>query len=390
MHFSGDESGMQWEDYLFELQNAVEWRMVMSRGADERAKMHAMSMLLNTCEGMTDRAVIDTGGNWIQQGSEQELPDRTAGVKALYSMLAATTSGRAKELVRKGLSNRNGMIAFGRIREKFGKTAGVARLTDVFQFQWTSSDSLEDKRLRWLKLMRQVNMNSLGDDARETLTIAGLEKAKERSLEQHLRLKAPQTWAVLCASVDQYLRTHVDSVQPAPMEVDAVMSTCACCGRSGHEKAQCRFRNSKCNKCGKTGHLKKICTQREKSVSKSSSSNSYNKSSGKNSTNCGNTVKCYCCGQVGHRRPDCPHKNESCSRCGKRGHLSQACRSDSVGYSSARVVEVSDEPGDEECKEIQHAWTLSVCKADDVINSGNVLNMIMDSGAEEHVVSVDD
>ena len=44
-------------------------------------------------------------------------------------------------------------------------------------------------------------MTSLGDDARETLTIAGLEKAKERALEQHLRLRAPQTWTVLCASV---------------------------------------------------------------------------------------------------------------------------------------------------------------------------------------------
>ena len=49
-------------------------------------------------------------------------------------------------------------------------------------------------------------MTSLADDARETLTIAGLEKAKERALEQHLRLRAPQTWTVLCASVDQYLR----------------------------------------------------------------------------------------------------------------------------------------------------------------------------------------
>ena len=39
--------------------------------------------------------------------------------------------------------------------------------------------------------MRQVNMTSLGDDAPKTLTIAGLEKAKERALEQHLRPRAP-------------------------------------------------------------------------------------------------------------------------------------------------------------------------------------------------------
>ena len=101
--------------------------------------------------------------------------------------------------------------------------------------------------------MRQVNMTSLGDDARETLTIAGLEKAKERSLEQHSRLRAPQTWTVLCASLDQYLRATVDSSsQPTPMEIGAVMSTCDCCGKAGHEKARCRFRNAKCSNCGKT------------------------------------------------------------------------------------------------------------------------------------------
>ena len=77
---------MQWEDYLSELQNAVEWRMVMSRSADERAQMNAMSILLNTCEGMTDRALIDTGGNWIQQGYEQEQRDRTACVRKLSAV----------------------------------------------------------------------------------------------------------------------------------------------------------------------------------------------------------------------------------------------------------------------------------------------------------------
>ena len=54
VHFPGDETGLQWEDYLFELQNAVEWRMVMSRGQDERSQMHAMRALLNTCSGMTN------------------------------------------------------------------------------------------------------------------------------------------------------------------------------------------------------------------------------------------------------------------------------------------------------------------------------------------------
>ena len=75
--------------------------------------------------------------------------------------------------------------------------------------------------------MRQVILTSLGHDARETLTIAGLEKEKERSLAQHLRLRAPQSWVELCASVDQYLQTTVDSsaTQPTPMEIGAV-----CCG----------------------------------------------------------------------------------------------------------------------------------------------------------------
>ena len=104
VHFSGDETGLQWEEHLFELQNAVEWRTVTPRGQDERSQMHAMILLLNTCSGMTKRVLIDDGARWILQGDEQERDNRTAGVKAFQSMLAETTSGRAKELVKKRLS----------------------------------------------------------------------------------------------------------------------------------------------------------------------------------------------------------------------------------------------------------------------------------------------
>ena len=74
--------------------------MVMSRGQDERSQMHAMSVLLNTCSGMTNRVLIDDGARRVLQGDEQERENRAVGVKALCSMLAATTSGRAKELVK--------------------------------------------------------------------------------------------------------------------------------------------------------------------------------------------------------------------------------------------------------------------------------------------------
>ena len=84
----------------------------MSRGPDVRAQMHSLSYLLSKCDGMSNREPIDVGAAWMQQGNEQEQQARAAGVKALFSLLATTTSGRAEELVQQGLSGRNGMIAF--------------------------------------------------------------------------------------------------------------------------------------------------------------------------------------------------------------------------------------------------------------------------------------
>jgi len=35
--------------------------------------------------------------------------------------------------------------------------------------------------------------------------------------------------------------------------------SCLCCGRSGHSKDKCYFRNAKCHTCGAMGHLKQVC-----------------------------------------------------------------------------------------------------------------------------------
>ena len=63
---------LQCEDYLFVLRNAVEERMVMSNGQDERSQMHAMSLLLNTFDGMTNRVLIGDGARWILKGNTHD------------------------------------------------------------------------------------------------------------------------------------------------------------------------------------------------------------------------------------------------------------------------------------------------------------------------------
>ena len=60
---------MQWEDYLFERQHAVEWRTVTSRGLDERTQMHSMSDLLSTCESMSNQELTEDGATSNSSGT---------------------------------------------------------------------------------------------------------------------------------------------------------------------------------------------------------------------------------------------------------------------------------------------------------------------------------
>ena len=62
----------------------------MSIGQDERSQMHTMSLLLKTCEGMTDRVLIDDGARWIQHGEEQEREQLLAVLRSLSNKGSGT------------------------------------------------------------------------------------------------------------------------------------------------------------------------------------------------------------------------------------------------------------------------------------------------------------
>ena len=39
---------------------------------------------------------------------------------------------------------------------------------------------------------------------------------------------------------------------------------CFCCGKPGHTKTVCRFKDSSCHLCGRQGHLKAVCKNKGK------------------------------------------------------------------------------------------------------------------------------
>ncbi len=71
--------------------------------------------------------------------------------------------------------------------------------------------------------MNRLPTGSLSDAAKEAMAIDGACVSHQTVLEQHLRLKSPQSWADLAKTVDAYLSTmYSGGVEPTPVEIGAV------------------------------------------------------------------------------------------------------------------------------------------------------------------------
>ena len=182
-----------------------------------------------------------------------------------------------------------------------------------------------------------------------------LKRSKERSLEQHLRLRAPQTCQ---CCVQAWISTCERQWSRVLLRTCLRRLVLLCQRVSVVENRGMKSRSV-------VGATRSVTIVARLDISRRSADNvkgqvPRGKSSGKGDKSRSNTSKCYCCGQSGHKRPDCPRRNEVCSRVNQI-----LVRTSMLELSSWNLTSPSDD-------------------------SGNLLSMIMDSGAEEHVVSLAD
>ena len=234
---------------------------------------------------------------------------------------------RSRRRLRTTTSKRSGVEAWARLRERFSKTTGATSYAEIFKYSWHGGKSFEDKWRDWTWKMQRLPAGSLSDAAKEALAIEAANISNQAALEQHLRLRSPQNWTSLVATVDSYLQTmYASGAEPTPMEIGAIsMHTdraCLCCGKQGHVKADCRFKDAECRSCGKTGHLSNVCKG-----GGNNKGGGKGKVKGKTKGKDYNKKVCLCCGKEGHVKSSCRFKDDKCATCGKVGHLKAVCRS---------------------------------------------------------------
>ena len=137
--------------------------------------------MLDIFVGTKDKTAAAVAGTAITDTS------RLSGQK--YAVLAANTAGRAREIVREGVT-KNGAWAWAGLRERFCRDSGATSFTKVFQYGWPKEKPFEDVWREWVKKISNLPNGSPSSQAIEQLTMSGWSQHGS----QNLRLRATMAW----------------------------------------------------------------------------------------------------------------------------------------------------------------------------------------------------
>ena len=263
--------------------------------------------------------------------------DVAARSRRLYAVLASLTAGRANLIVRNGRALRNGYETWRQLVLEYEPRSDSRHLALLMAA--TRADGLEgrdgqdflDGLMRWEQLVADYEATS-GSAFDPQLRRAILLAKAPSAIATHLQVNASAftTYPAMRAAVEGYVRSRqiwspqASGEQPVPMEIGAVADTCLACGKPGHRKADCRFRDAVCHRCGRKGHTQATCRGGEpskgsgggggrgeakpyvKGRGKGASSKGAGKSAGKGAASSG----CFVCGKHGHRAAQCTQRKE--------------------------------------------------------------------------------
>ena len=139
---------------VFDVENVLTMVQLTGRSEHERAAATRMAELLASTEGKSFAEV------------EHFVPtDATAfdaASRMLFSVLATNTSGRARDIVKDFQVDKNGVKAWVRLRDRFGKTTGATSFTQVFSYPRARDKPSEDLWREWVRLVSRLPRGLLG------------------------------------------------------------------------------------------------------------------------------------------------------------------------------------------------------------------------------------
>ena len=131
--------------------------------SQERSATRPASVMLDILAGTKNKTAAEVAVEFVT-----EAP-RISGPKVLYAVLAASTAGRAKVIVREDA------WAWARLRERFGRTR-ERRVSQKCFNTVGRARSREDVWREWVKKVSKLPHGSLRSQAIEQLTFSGMSR----------------------------------------------------------------------------------------------------------------------------------------------------------------------------------------------------------------------